>query len=145
MSKASISMFKTCYDHTAGRVRYLYGSKPTLGADSSTFTTADCSGWVRWCLDRAGLRLPDGSATQNEWCAQQGFHKLAKFSDVEFAAHDPHRLFIGFKRPQGGIGHVVLVYMGRTYECSSGKGVNSQPWQNRRNIITDCYELPAVP
>ena len=145
MSLVNLSTLKECYAHTAGRVTYLLGAKPALGSDSASFDTADCSGWVRWALDRAGLRLPDGSQTQWSYCRDVlKLRQIDPYSNVDYAAADPSRLFIAFESAaRTGIGHVWLINAGRTLECSSHRGVNSQPWQNREAIAIACYEIPC--
>ena len=144
MSLVNLSTLKECYAHTVGRVKYSLGSKPDLGSDSASFSVSDCSGWVRWALDRAGLTLPDGSATQHEWCAAN--LKPVAYADAPLAAG----LVIAFESPHP-IGHVWLgwkdadgVY--RTHECHGGtfrRGVDARPWSSLANICSGCYELPT--
>jgi cell wall-associated NlpC family hydrolase len=145
--KVSLATVLLCFQHTVGRVKYQLGAKPSLGSDSSSFSLSDCSGWVRWALDRAGLSLPDGSATQHEWCAAN-----LRSVDYDNAAtqSDPSRLFIAFIAPGGGIGHVWLLQggtsaePGRTMECHGSRGVDSRPFDTPilANVCA-CYELPT--
>jgi cell wall-associated NlpC family hydrolase len=139
----SLSLVKECFAHCVGRVRYEMGAKPALGSDSSTFSLSDCSGWVRWVLDRAGLLIPDGSAGQHEWC-QANLRKVS-YSDAATLA-DPSRLFIAFIAPEP-IGHVWLLNAGKTMEChGGGVGVSSRPWDTPilLHAVCACYELPAT-
>jgi cell wall-associated NlpC family hydrolase len=147
----SLSVLSECFDHTKGRVGYRLGAKPSLGSDSATFSEADCSGWVRWACDRAGLRIPDGSANQWEW-AKANLRQV-NYADVgKFCAADPSRLFIAFmSAARSGIGHVWLGRSDgkqmRTMECHGGqrnRGVDSLPWSVRQAICDGCYELPAA-
>ena len=140
----SLARVKECFAHTVGRVKYKLGAKPALGSDSTTFVLSDCSGFVRWALDRASLTLPDGSATQHEWCAAH--LPEVRYKDAGTSAN-PARLFIAFIAPGKGIGHVWLLYEGKSLECSGHRGVNSRPWDTpvlARNVSA-CYELPTTP
>ena len=140
----SLSTLKECFAHTKGRVTYLLGAKPALGSDSSSFSESDCSGWDRWALDRSGLTIPDGSATQHEWAAK----RLASVPYNSAARAGPGRLFIAFENPSP-IGHVWLGWQDsdgifRTHECHGGTvhcGVDSRPWASLSNICSACYEI----
>jgi len=123
------------------QVRYRYGAKPPLGAQCAEVREADCSGFVRWLLDRAGVTLPDGSANQREWVLQQGWRQLARYQDVRYAAKDPSRLFIAFLPPSERSGksgstihvpgHVWLVHEGFTIECHSAlRATKPRPWNS---------------
>ena len=139
----SLARVKECFAHTVGRVKYKLGAKPALGSEAATFALSDCSGFVRWALDHAGLTLPDGSATQHEWCA-------AHLREVHYkeagALTDPSRLFIAFIAPGHGIGHVWLLNAGASLECRGHKGVSSRPWNNPvlLNAVCACYEIPII-
>ena len=138
-----LKLLKECFAHTVGRVHYKLGAKPSLGCDSSRFFLADCSGWVRWALDRAGLTLPDGSATQHDWCAAH----LREVSYKEAATQaDASRLFIAFIAPGNGIGHVWLLNCGASLECRGHAGVSSRPWNNPTllDAVSACYELSTI-
>ena len=139
----SLALVKECFAHTVGRVKYKLGAKPALGSDSSMCSLSDCSGWVRWALDRAGLALPDGSATQHEWCAAH--LREVSYKDAATLA-DPSRLFIAFIVPGKGIGHVWLLNAGASLECRGHTGVSSRPWNNPTllNAVSACYELPTT-
>jgi len=145
----SLALVKECFAHTVGRVKYKLGAKPALGSDSSTFSLSDCSGLVRWALDRAGFRIPDGSATQHEFCAAH--LREVHYKDAATLA-DPSRLFIAFIAPNGGIGHVWLLQggtaqtPGRTMEChGGGVGVSSRLYDTPAlHNVCACYELPTT-
>jgi cell wall-associated NlpC family hydrolase len=143
MPFVNLEILKLCFDRTVGRVKYLYGAKPPLGADTSSFSISDCSGFVRWALDRAGLTLPDGSATQHEWCAAH--LREVSYKDAGTLA-DPSRLFIAFIAPGNGIGHVWLLNSGASLECRGHAGVSSRPWNSPTllNAVSACYELPTT-
>lgn len=133
----------------AGRVRYLLGAKAaSLYADSSTIERIDCSGYVRYVLARCGGPiLPDGSQIQLAWC-RANLRRLARYSDVHFAAADPSRLFIAVMSPAPGAEwprHVWLVRAGATLESCSSLGVGSRPWDHRAlKGAQACFELPAA-
>ena len=105
----------------------------------------DCSGYIRWLLDRCGVTLPDGS--QNQWEAVKGlgWRQLARYGDLSYAQHDPTRLFIAFKRAtKSGHGHVALVYDGLTIESYGGHGVGRRPWKRLERYAAACYEVPLA-
>jgi len=150
-----ISLLKELHEKCAGRVRYKLGAKASLSAQSSDITHIDCSGYVRWILARASrqtLLLPDGSQNQREWVVRQaadgeGWKALQRYSDVQYAAQDPSRLFVAFLWPNPGKAwprHVWLVHKGRTIESAGGgmKGVGSQDWRAyaaHKNV--QCFEI----
>jgi len=139
------------------QVRYRYGAKPPLGAQCAEVHEADCSGFVRWLLDRAGVTLPDGSVNQRAWVEQHGWRQLAHYDDVRYAVADPSRLFIAFlpartvRIGRGGVasktipGHVWLVHAGWTIECRGGRGTVPRRWNaealNRPDAVA--YEVPV--
>lgn len=139
----SLVLVKECFAHTVGRVKYKLGAKPALGSESCAFALSDCSGWVRWTLDHAGLAFPDGSAAQHEWCAAH--LREVPYKDAATLA-DPSRLFIAFIAPGKGIGHVWLLNAGASLECRGHAGVSSRPWNNPTllNAVSACYELPTT-
>lgn len=92
------------------------------------------------------LTLPDGSANQRDWCDQH-LRKLARYADVQYAAADPSRLFIGFISPNfAGVGHVWLVRAGTTRESHGHVGVDSRPWDTGVLLAnaSAAYELPTA-
>lgn len=146
----NLPLLKTLFERTRGRVTYKLGAKPPLGSDSSAFSESDCSGFVRWALDRAGYRIPDGSQTEWDWCEKAGLHQVRYLDAERFAGKDTRRLFIAFEAAHP-IGHVWLgVSDGkhmRTIECHGGtvhRGVDSRPWSALAGIAAACYELPVA-
>lgn len=135
------ALFKAC----KGRVKYKLGAKAPLDAEPPEISKIDCSGWARYHLFHAtGVRWPDGSQTQLAF-ARKKLRKLAKYSDVGYAANDPSRLFIAFLSPSPGADwprHVWLVKAGRTMESCSSLGVGSRPWDTK--ILMGCKECFEV-
>ena len=134
----------------AGRVKYKLGAKVPLTTDSADIKRIDCSGYSRWILARASnqaLRMPDGSQVQLDWVRDQGWRKLAKYADVEYAKNDGSRLFIAFLSPKPGNSwprHVWLVRYAMTMESCGSRGVTSRPWDNvNLRGCKDCFEIPV--
>ncbi len=123
--------------HAMLHVKYRLGAKCSLSAKPNEIREIDCSGFARLILSRATdgkLVIPDGSWNQREWCEKAGLRKLKKYSDVQYAAKDPKRLFICFVKPVviGKVvvkaGHVWFVSCGVTIESRGGAGVSSRYW-----------------
>jgi len=134
----------SAYESVAGKVKYVFGVKPALGA---SFKESDCSGFVRWILHKATsgvVKIPQGSWYQNGWCEDLGFkHNVYR----EGARLRDNRLRIAFIRPQRDKpGHVWLILNGQTMECCSGRGVCRRPWNNGSLLsgVTSCYVLTDV-
>lgn len=133
-------------------VKYRFGAKASFSTKPEHIKEIDCSGYARYEVFHATsgeVKMPDGSANQRDWCEDQGLRRLARYSDVQYAAHDPSRLFICFVRPLPGVaGHVWFVHQGKTYE-SHGKrtGVNSRGWNllfaKLRGALA--FEVPTAP
>ncbi len=139
-----------------GVVGYKFGAKPrTLGMDLTELYRIDCSGFFRLALYRAtspATTAPDGSSNQREWCERLGLRQLHKYSDVQYAANDPSRIFACFLAPLivGGVtlkpGHVWFVHQGKTLESRGATiGVSSRHWNKtvfriRRAVA---FELPT--
>lgn len=147
----NLELLETLFSRTKGRVKYRLGAKANLLADSADIHQIDCSGFVRWILARASdqeIRLPDGSQVQLDWCRAVGYHKLAHYSDVQYAREDPSRLFIAFLSPKPGKAwprHVFLVRSGMTLESCSSLGVGSRRWDvNVLKGSQNCFELPVT-
>lgn len=133
MQPIKLAVLEAVFDHMKGRVTYDFGGKaPSLTCDTSEIDGIDCSGFVRYALAKASDQkfiLPDGSSNQRDRCNQIGLHKLASYSDVQYGAKDPNRLFIAFIAAHGGHpGHVWLVRGGVTMESHGGAGVSSREW-----------------
>lgn len=112
-------------------IAYGFGSKPTsltTVPEKVNFTkrnSVDCSGFVRYALAQCGLQIPDGSVNQREWFRKSGFKPTKQFDETD------GRVRVAFLKPgdtPSGIGHVVLVIDGVTYESHGGRGVDSRPW-----------------
>lgn len=138
-------------------VHYELGEKAeSLSQDPATIRFLDCSGYARvqvfQCTD-THEKIPDGSWNQRDWC-EKNLRQLKQYSDVQYAANDPKRIFICFIKPTATTaGHVWFVYMGKTYECHGGKkgnGVDSRSWTyfntqgfKARGLVA--FELVAKP
>jgi hypothetical protein len=154
LEPVSLALLETVFSHMDGRVGYVLGAKaPSLTCDTSQIHTIDCSGFSRYILARATnglLVLPDGSQNQLAWASQEGLQRLANYSDVQFAAADPSRLFIGFLKPgSDGIGHVFLLRSRDggmlTRESHGHHGVDARAWDTPALAGCHfCFELPAV-
>ena len=114
------------------RVTYGLGAKvPFLGAvPGRDFQKVDCSGFVREAIRRSTqptAAFPDGSVVQHEWVRSRGYEHGA----VADGAMTDKSVRIAFLPPQAspqGIGHVVLIYQGKTLESHGGVGPDSRPW-----------------
>jgi hypothetical protein len=114
------------------RVTYGLGAKvPFLGAvPGRDFQRVDCSGFVREAIRRSTqptAAFPDGSVVQHEWVRSRGYEHGA----VADGAKTDKSVRIAFLSPQAspqGIGHVVLIYQGKTLESHGGVGPDSRPW-----------------
>jgi hypothetical protein len=113
------------------RVTYGLGAKvPFHGAvPGADFRRVDCSGFVREALycANSNLKFPDGSVVQHEWVRVHGFAQ----TDVASGKTSDNKVRIAFLRPQdtkSGIGHVVLIYNGKTLESHGGVGPDSRLW-----------------
>lgn len=131
---------------------YRLGAKaPTLKSGCTDFGEIDCSGESRWLVARASngaIILPDGSVTQQEWCAE----RLSPVDYHDAAQCEASKLFICFISPassqrtgRGPIGHVFLMAGGLTYESHYPNGVSRRPWDTPvlRECCDHCYRLPA--
>lgn len=152
--------FKQIYGKCVGRIGYKLGAKIALSVSPDHLagvSLADCSGFCRWIVYRASdkkIIMPDGSWNQRVWCGAQGWHRLARYSDVGLpeVKQDESRLFIGFMKPvmlgkkQIKAGHVWMISAGKTYESRGGKGVSSRAWNSPvlRLRCSDCYEVPTA-
>ncbi|MEN6581695.1 MAG: hypothetical protein ABFD54_04540 [Armatimonadota bacterium] len=128
-------------------VEYDLNAKPRLGSlPGTSFTTSDCSGFVRWILYAASggkIKLKTGSWYQQQWCREQGF-KEVKYSDVA-GLHDS-RLRIAFINGANGAGHVWLIINGQTIECYGGHGAGRRPWNTSVLLrkVDACFVLTDV-
>jgi D-alanyl-D-alanine carboxypeptidase len=114
------------------RVTYGLGAKvPSLGAvPGRDFKKVDCSGFVREAIRRSTqptAAFPDGSVVQHEWVRSRGYEHGA----IADGAKTDKSIRIAFLSPQDspeGIGHVVLIYQGKTLESHGHFGPDSRPW-----------------
>lgn len=111
-------------------VDYKMGSKPPLGGiPGINFTTADCSGYLRWLIWAASYgktKLPLGSWHQRVWCQKQGF-KPVVYKDV--AMLEDSRLRVAFTNPRSShAGHTWLVINAQSIESYGGHGAGRRDW-----------------
>ena len=128
------------------RITYKYDSKvPFVGAiPGKDFTTLDCSGFM-YDLIRTSttpvVDFPDGSAVQHQWVSRNGYKSS---SVLDGLMHDDV-VRIAFLPPgesTDAIGHVAMIYNGKTIECHGGVGPDSRPWTGTGwQAKTDVYEL----
>lgn len=114
---------------------YGFGSKIsplTLQAEEvpAAHRRVDCSGFVRWAIFHAcgGLTIPDGSQNQHDWFEQNKF----KISDTNSCLLKDDVIRIAFLAPHdtpSGIGHVLFVVNGLTYESHGGHGPDSRKYE----------------
>jgi hypothetical protein len=114
------------------RVTYGLGAKVPFpnAVPGKDFQKIDCSGFVREAIRRAeatNIGFPDGSVVQHDWVRAHGFTTC----DIASATAMDGLVRIAFLSPTDSpdnIGHVVLVYHGRTLESHGGTGPDSRPW-----------------
>ncbi len=143
----NLSRLLLLVSRTQDRAPYKLGAKWPLKSASQECIgkPVDCSGYIRWLLDRCGVTLPDGSQNQWAWEEARGGHRLARYGDLSYAQHDPTRLFIAFKRAtKSGHGHVWLVHDGQTIESYGNHGVGRRPWKRLERYAAACYEVPVA-
>lgn len=127
-----VKAFLQACETSIPRVSYGLGKKvPSLDAvPGRDFTQVDCSGFVREAIRLATtptLAFPDGSVVQHDWVNGRGFER----STVAEASNDDGVVRIAFLSPQDspqGIGHVVLISGGKTFESHGGVGPDSRTW-----------------
>lgn len=136
-----------CYN---AHVAYGFGSKdPNPGSGKVGFDEIDCSGFVRTLLmyacEGAMDAMPDGSYTQGEWLAAQGF----KRSDpANCALADGHiRCCVHHPNGKDETGHIWLVVGGssvHTVESFGGHGPGERAWNARLHSAYRLNELASV-
>lgn len=128
-------------------VPYTYGSKAKpLDVDSHSFRGTlgkgiDCSGFTRYDLNKCGFLIPDGSVNQRQFFESHGFKPTTQIGELD------GRVRIAFLKPEdthGGIGHVMLVYMGKTLESHGGVGVDRRIWGSSA-FMRDCVGFVIDP
>lgn len=109
----------------------------------------DCSGEFRWLLfhalgQPAHFDVPDGSVNQRVWVEDQRF----KPSSWQEACGLDGYVRVGFLEPQDtseGIGHVWLVFMGKTIESHGSTGPASRMLKNTKILHTPHYWVLSPP
>lgn len=140
-----ISLFETIYRNCYKRVKYELGAKaPSLNCDTSKIREIDCSGYVRYCMARLGVEIPDGSQNQRAWFAAQGF-KHSTYN-AGGAGREDGLLRVAFASPKPGDAwprHVWFVLNGRTIESYGGVGVGSRKWDDSKlkSIVSACFVI----
>lgn len=133
----------------SAHVRYGLGAKvPFHGAvPGRDFTKIDCSGFVREAIRLAtnpSVPFPDGSVVQHDWVRAHGFEK----SSVAAGASSDGAVRIALLRPQdvpSHIGHVALIYRGKTLELHGGVGPDARSWDGKSwQAKTFVYVLAAA-
>lgn len=121
----------------------------------------DCSGFSRFLVvkcsgaEDGGVVIPDGSVSQNDWFAAQGFKHHAAQEDDPFylSGMAPDYAYVAFCRAGSrgeGIGHVwLLVFVGGrwwTLESCGGQGPTMRHHDTPilAHIVTDIYVLAKV-
>ena len=84
---------------------YIWGAKASLSDPNPN--AFDCSGLTAWCFIRAGLKMPEGSSNQFDYCKQVDVPTIGD---------------LGFFRNQKGIYHVGI-YTGK--EMIEARGLQS--------------------
>lgn len=114
------------------RVTYGLGKKIQPGQQPGRggFLQVDCSGFVRQIIRLAtnlGGTFPDGSVVQHDWVRKKGYAP----DSVQSGMTKDDNVRIAFLSPSStssGIGHVVLLYRGMSFESHGGVGPDSRPW-----------------
>lgn len=133
----------------AAGVKYGLGAKiHPLGKPANQVKKVDCSGCVRDLLyvsTDETVVIPDGSVNQHAWFESHGF----KHTTWEYAKLKDGLVRIAFLSPKqshSGIGHVLLIYNGMTYESHGGTGPDSREWGSRpyhELMSVYCVTLPG--
>jgi hypothetical protein len=128
---AEAEAFLTACMTSRPRVGYKLGGKIKRGqTPGRDFVGVDCSGFVRETLRRStnlGGSFPDGSVVQHDWVKAQGF-QLTTIDAAKDASGIVRIAFLSPSDSPSGIGHVVLVHLGKTLESHGGVGPDSRPW-----------------
>lgn len=137
-----------CY---AAHVAYGWGSKdPGCGSGRVGFTRIDCSGFARTLLmyaaggpDGGAMRLmPDGSYTQGDWLAAQGFKPTAPENS---ALADGHlRCCVHHPDGMDEAGHIWLACNSHTIESFGGHGPGQRAWNAPLHSGHTLNELASV-
>ena len=131
---------------TAGRVKYKLGAKPLLKDEAKDIKSADCSGYVRWLLNKithGALKLKmQGSFQQRAEIKAAGFTRC----DYSDCGKLDSIVRVAFIPPSGEHGHVWLCVNGNTIECFGGHGVGRRAWNTPILLheVGVCYVLSDV-
>jgi len=130
--------------HTCDKMKYGLGDKIDLNTpyEKMPGDSIDCSGYVRLAIFKitnGKVKMKDGSANQNNWCAKQGFKKVP----YDHAALMDDRIRIAFIRPPNKKRHVWLIVNEWTVESCGGHGPTRREWDTKVLLhnVTDCYVL----
>ena len=127
--------FLTACVTSTPRVIYGFGSKihhpPEHPVPGHDFIRVDCSGFVREAIRLSTTPpltgFPDGSVVQHEWVIGRGYRPTS----IDDAKNNDGKVRIAFLDPSdspSGIGHVALIYNGRTLESHGHVGPDSRAW-----------------
>jgi cell wall-associated NlpC family hydrolase len=114
------------------RVTYGLGAKvPFFRARPGIdFTKVDCSGFVREAIREATtpmVRFPDGSVVQHDWVRSEGYRQTT-IAAGRLVDGKTRIAFLSPHDTSSGIGHVVLIHNGKTFESHGGVGPDTRPW-----------------
>jgi hypothetical protein len=134
---------------TGSQPRVGYGLGAKIANDTSQpgapappgFVAVDCSGFVRAALRRSTTpktTIPDGSVVQHDWIRTQGFAPGA-VADGDLLDGVLRIAFLSPSDSPEHVGHVVLLFDGRTIESHGGKGPdrrvwNTLPWRTKTQV-----------
>ena len=125
---------------------YDLGAKIPLGKDPATMphgTPVDCSGYDRAAIFWAsGVDIGDGSWHQHEVIKAAGF----KASTASAGNLSDGAVRIAFLTPEqgGGIGHVMVIYMGSTVESHGHHGPDRRLWGSQF-FMSECAVFVLTP
>lgn len=132
---------------------YQWGAKP--GPSNNTPDESDCSGYVRWQVERRGVSVvPGSSVEQRDWFLKNTKHNSAEPQNpltfhgiITDARHDGGRLFVAGFNLGGTHRHIFFVCAGVTYECGAAlHGVGSRPAVEFLDEVVRagwCAEIPV--
>jgi hypothetical protein len=113
---------------THGKTKYGLGKKPLLKDEAKDIKSADCSGYVRWLLNKithGALKLKAwGSDLQRSEIKAMGFARC----DYADCGKLDNILRIAFIKPTEKHGHIWLTCNGMTVECAGGMGAGRRIW-----------------
>ena len=147
---AALAFLEAC---TSSHPRVTYGLGAKAPSDQSQpgnpappgFVHIDCSGFVRAAVRRSTkpefTAFPDGSVVQHEWVKAHAFKKGA-VDDGDLSDGKVRIAFLPPTAVASHIGHVVLIYDGKTLESHGGMGPDRRVWSNLPwRTKTEVFEL----